>query len=162
MTDMNMFDCQAGKWRVHLVQPGSHYGANNNVIYQPEDAEKYGMNLPLVEFYDTSQDPVNFPGGQFVGRYYASTLLGLDTFGDDIRVSAENGIGFALDASIPSWRVSPEELGKIGEWLGKACDKEPKDEPARVSLADRANGAKEASMELEHDNPVRDKDIDAR
>lgn len=162
--DMNNVgeDLQVGKWRVHLVEPGEGYGVDNNVIYSPEEASKYGMNLPMVEFYDTSQDPLRFPGGQFVSRYYASTLLGLVRWGDDIRVSSKNGIGLDLMGYEPSWKVSSEELGKVGAWLEKACDKADEKEAKGVSLADRAAGAKEMSAEMTQDVPIRNKEMDAR
>ena len=48
-------DLLTGKWRVHLVMPGDRYG-RNELTYEREIADRHGSGLPLVEFYDTSQD----------------------------------------------------------------------------------------------------------
>lgn len=53
-------DLITGKWRVHLVMPGGHYGRGDALTYEQNDADKYGSGLPLVEFYDLSQNAVNF------------------------------------------------------------------------------------------------------
>lgn len=58
---------------------------------------------PLVEFYDAKWAGVKFgPRGQFVSRYYASTLL-------------ESGcpMGLQLDGAIPEWKVSPESMQEV-------------------------------------------------
>lgn len=106
-------DVVTGKWRVHLVYPGEGYGRNESVIYEAEHAEKYGMGLPLVEFYDTSQDEDKFPGGQFVSSYYMSTLLGLDGWGPDVRGRQM----LVLDGEIPGWTVYKGDLAVIADAL---------------------------------------------
>ena len=49
-------DLTTGKWRVHLVMPGGRYGRDDALTYEPEEAVRHGSGLPLVEFYDMSQD----------------------------------------------------------------------------------------------------------
>lgn len=178
---MNMGDLQVGKWRVHLIMPGESYGCTNSAVYDMEEAEKYGNGLPMVEFYDTSQDPKKFPGGQFVSRYYASTMLGIDGYGRDVRVTAEQGRAFSLQGDIPSWTVSPEELSKVGAWLEMTCNNPANESLARaqeavakgqplkgeklapaMSLADRVNDAKEVSSGMVQNAPYRNKDMNAR
>lgn len=159
---MDANDLQVGKWRVHLVEPGEGYGEDNKVIYSLENASKHGMDLPMVEFYDTSQDPDSFPGGQFVSRYYVSTMLGMDRYGHDIRTIAEQGRAFSLQGDEPSWTLFPDELSKVGTWLEKSCNVDAKRDVTTVSLADRAVAAKEVSSGMEQDVPDRNNDIDAR
>lgn len=147
----NKNDLEVGKWRVHLVYPGESYGLSDSLIYEEEDAAKHGMNMPLVEFYDTSQDPDKFPGGQFVSRYCACTLLGLDGYGNGIRWRVENNVGLDLWGDVPSWKLSCKELAAIGDWLEPTCLKpEHSDSPAPSlsSLFERIAGAKSVSLSL--------------
>lgn len=103
-----------GNWRVHLVLPGEHYGLGDAVTYEKAEADKYGMGLPLVEFYDRSQDPETFPGGQFTGgRYYLTTLMGLDPLGTPLAEKT----ALALDGGIPEWTVSGEDFARVAGWL---------------------------------------------
>jgi len=95
---------EAGKWRVKIIPPGDRYGLGKSVI---NDSDKY-----LVEFYDTSQDPIKFPGGQFVTRYHMDTLLGKDEFGGGTYPN-----GLSLDYSIPVWHVTKEEMESVVAWL---------------------------------------------
>lgn len=114
-------DSIVGKWRVHLVMPGDRYGLNDCLTYDPANA-KAGNNLPLVEFYDTSQDESRFPGGQFVSRYYMSTLLGLDglsTSESIAEIASRNG-SLSLQGDVPVWTVSSSELSVIARRLEKA------------------------------------------
>lgn len=97
-------DFTVGRFRVHLVQEGERYGAGGGFVYGKalsNDCQLYGHGLPLVEFYDVSQDPAKFPEGQFVSRYFMSTLLGMDSIGDSIgEMSA-----FGLDGGVR--RIGP-------------------------------------------------------
>lgn len=114
-------DSIVGKWRVHLVMPGDRYGVDDCLTYDPTNA-KACNNLPLVEFYDTSQDESRFPGGQFVSRYYMSTLLGLDglsTSESIAEVASRNG-SLSLRGDVPAWTVSSSELSVIARRLEKA------------------------------------------
>lgn len=103
-------DFTVGRFRVHLVQEGERYGAGGGFVYGKalsngssgipiNDCQLYGHGLPLVEFYDVSQDPAKFPEGQFVTRYYMSTLLGMDSIGDSIGEMSALG----LDGGVPNW-----------------------------------------------------------
>lgn len=68
-----------------VKEEGERYGAGGGFVYGKalsNDCQLYGHGLPLVEFYDVSQDPAKFPEGQFVSRYFMSTLLGMDSIGD--------------------------------------------------------------------------------
>lgn len=144
-------EARVGKWRVSLVYPGQPYGAGGSLTYSPEDANRFGMGLPLVEFYDLSQDPGRFPGGQFVSRYYASTLLGYDRLsGGRIGESC----GLSLDLSVPSWSLSQQEAREVAGFLdsvasspGHAREAGPESVAgaARLAAAKSTNGRADAS-----------------
>lgn len=109
-------EARVGKWRVALVYPGQAYGLTGSLTYSPEEAARYGMGLPLVEFYDLSSDPARFPGGQFVSRYYASTLLGIDASDPFGRRIGEDA-GLCLDGGVPSWSLSKREARDVASFL---------------------------------------------
>lgn len=111
-------DLTTGKWRAHLVMPGEHYGRDDALTYEPEEAAQHGSGLPLVEFYDTSQDPVVFPGGQFVSRYYMDTLLGADSL--KLGVPIRDMPALSLDGGVSAWTVSGDDLKRVADWLDAA------------------------------------------
>lgn len=118
-------DFTVGQFRVHLVQEGERYGASGGFVYGKalsngsfgipiNDCQLYGHGLPLVEFYDVSQAPAKFPEGQFVTRYYMSTLLGMGSFGHSI---GGHSIGemsvFELVGGVPIWTISGDDLKEL-------------------------------------------------
>lgn len=122
-------DFTVGRFRVHLVQEGERYGATGGFVYGKalsngsfgipiNDCQLYGHSLPLVEFYDVSQDPAKFPEGQFVTRYYMSTLLGMDSVGDSI---GEMSV-LDLDGGVPDWTISGDDLKEVYSHLIDARD----------------------------------------
>lgn len=117
-TPLRFPDLTTGNWRVHLVMPGDHYGRGDVLTYEQEKADRYGSGLPMVEFYDTSQDPTRFPGGQFVSRYYMDTLLGTDSL--KLGVPLRDMQAFSLDGGVPAWTVSGDDLKRVAEWLDAA------------------------------------------
>lgn len=75
---------------VRVIVKGEHYGLNGSLVHDKDD--------PLVEFYDlrhpSDRDgPVN---GQFISRYYLSTLL---------RKNQDPLAGLCLDGRVPDWVV---------------------------------------------------------
>jgi len=60
---------------------------------------------PLIEFYDPRYQFT--PLGQFVSRYYVSTILERDN------------CGLALYGSEPEWTVSAADMTEIRTWLRK-------------------------------------------
>jgi hypothetical protein len=75
--------------RTHLATvPGTLPGVNFNVMLFTSDGEE------LVEFYDTRYP--HGPYGQFVSRYYKSSIEGC--------------VGLDLDGGIPEWKVSAEGM----------------------------------------------------
>jgi len=83
-------------WAVRYVRESELYGRDLCLVHEEED--------PLVEFYDTRYP--HTPIGQFVSRYFLSTLLERCT-------SDERGI--MLDPE-PSWSVSGVCLKEILGW----------------------------------------------
>lgn len=150
-------DLTTGKWRAHLVMPGDRYGRGDALTYEQQDADRYGSGLPMVEFYDTSQDPVAFPGGQFVSRYYMDTLLGTDD--PKLGVPLRDMRTLSLDGGVPAWTVSGTDLSNVAAWLDGAASRLSERDPAGaaapggrdergVSLKDEARAARDASMAL--------------
>jgi hypothetical protein len=84
---------------VRVVRVGDSYGAGDSLIYTALE--------PSVEFYDYDQDLAKFgPRGQFVARYYRSTL-----------VEHEEGYGLDLLTYVPEWKVSAATMTEILNWL---------------------------------------------
>lgn len=83
-------------WALRLVQFGDNYGRNDQLVHDKAE--------PMVEFFDTrySHEPL----GQFVSRYYLSTLL-----------DREADVGLNLDGGVPSWSVSAAAMNVVYQWL---------------------------------------------
>jgi hypothetical protein len=84
---------------LRVVNQGDAYGRNGCMTHDEA--------APMVEFYDTTyagECPDIFTGhlGQFVSRYYVSTLM--DT--DPTRA-------LALDGGIPEWTVTADSLAQV-------------------------------------------------
>lgn len=89
-------------WTVRIVRPGDSYGRGLGLV---NDAAE-----PMVEFFDrryidTFRAANGGNGwGQFVSRYFLSTLLTLEG-------------GLNLDGGIPDWSISGEGMKKVLKWL---------------------------------------------
>ena len=98
----DFIDHETGQpWRVRFVRKGDHYGHDHCLTH--EEAE------PLVEFYDRRFAGHTFPDeGQFVSRYYVSTLL------------KRRGGRLHLDGGIEAWCISAdgmrEAMGHVAVW----------------------------------------------
>jgi len=85
---------------VRIVRQGAPFGRGFCLVNEDEE--------PLVEFYDNRSLETFDPGlGQFVSRYYLSTLLA--------RQHDEHGL--CLDGGEPSWAVDAASMKKIRSWL---------------------------------------------
>lgn len=163
-------DLTTGKWRVHLVMPGEHYGRNDALTYEPEEAVQHGSGLPLVEFYDMSQDPATFPGGQFVSRYYMDTLLGTDS--PKLGVPIRDMFALDLDGGVPAWTVSGDDLKRVADWLdtahealeGRMKENGPvtPEQAVAVSLAGMEKSSREAADALSGQSSHDIHELDAR
>jgi hypothetical protein len=92
-----------GPWTVRFVFKGERYGLDNVLLHEQDE--------PLVEFYDAEQSLTKFgPLGQFVTRYYLTTLL-------ENRQKHPAYAPLALDLGIPRWTVSAPHMGLVEHWL---------------------------------------------
>jgi len=77
-----------------------------------EQGDKYGLNFalthdkaePMIEFYDASYAFTEF--GQFVTRYYASTIAG------------HRG-ALCLDGGVKAWNVNAANVAEVVQFLCK-------------------------------------------
>lgn len=78
---------------IKVIQTGDHYGRNDCLIHDKP--------IPMVEFYDAryAGKPGFDPEGQFVSRYYLSTLMACDP-----------ATGINLCCYEPDWQVNAENL----------------------------------------------------
>jgi hypothetical protein len=83
-------------WAVRVVRKGKKYGLDNCLTH--------GEDVPLVEFYDCRYE--HTPLGQFVSRYYLTTLLQ--------RYPLQ---GLCLDGGIPAWNIDGKAMDRIVAWL---------------------------------------------
>ena len=67
----------------------------------------------LVSFYDTRYDHTQY--GQFVGRYYANTLLGLD--GWSSRCSSIRDRGLNLHGGIDDWSINADNANHVVDFI---------------------------------------------
>lgn len=90
---------------VRIVEKGDGYGQYNRKT--ETFALTHKKDDPLVEFYDLDNDWPPF-GGQFVSRYYMSTLL-----------EREEG-GLCLDGGERKWNVNHSEMIQVTQFLRAA------------------------------------------
>jgi hypothetical protein len=83
------------KFLVRLVYSGQTYGRDFCLTHNEAD--------PLVEFYDTRFPHTEF--GQFVSRYYLSTLL------------EDRPFGLTLDGGVANWYLPIASMCLVMQWL---------------------------------------------
>jgi len=92
------------KWNVRIVKTGDKYG---RAMCLTND------KAPMVEFYDISCSDIQYGAyGQFVSRYYISTILSQDKYG---YYQYPNGL--CLDGRVPAWQVSAEDMVEVVSFL---------------------------------------------
>lgn len=90
------------RFNVRIVNKGEKYGRGFCLTHDKEQ--------PMAEFYDSRYPHTEF--GQFVNRYYVSTLLEHDTTG-----------GLCLDGgNANSWTVSAEDMMTVRAYLRAITD----------------------------------------
>ena len=90
---------QVEKFNVRIVKTGEKYGRNDCLVND---------KAAMVEFYDSRYDHADFLGrGQFVSRYYVSTLLEESQYPN----------GLSLDGGIPEWSVSADGMNQVLEFI---------------------------------------------
>jgi hypothetical protein len=83
------------KFNVRIVRKGDKYGLDFCLTHKQDDS--------LVEFYDVRYPHTEF--GQFVSRYYVSTILERE----------RNGL--CLDGGVPDWSISANDMDIVRAWL---------------------------------------------
>lgn len=97
---LTIYNTDLTKFHVRIVREGEVYGREDCLTHDKEEA--------LVEFYDATVDPEKFgPRGQFVSRYYVSTLVGDEGGTRDL---------FLLGHE-PAWYVDVNALEQVRRWL---------------------------------------------
>jgi len=81
------------KFNLRIVRKGDGYGLGLT----------HTKDEPMVEFYDSRYPHTEF--GQFVSRYYASTLL------------ERKHNGLCLDGGSPGWSVSENDMNIARAWI---------------------------------------------
>ena len=97
-------------FNVRIVVNGARYGRKDDLLHLEDD--------PLIEFFDATYAGPEFgPRGQFVSRYYLSTLQ-----------KRRDGSALCLEGGVPLWHVSTANVAEairhavaaINKPLGKA------------------------------------------
>jgi hypothetical protein len=85
-------------FNVRIVKVGDRYGLNDCLV---------NRDRPMVEFYDTRQDPAKFgERGQFVSRYFVYSIL-----------EREENVGLSLLGYVPDWTVSAAGMREVIAYL---------------------------------------------
>jgi hypothetical protein len=87
------------RFNVRYLSNGDKYGLKDNLI----------ADRPMVEFYDSKYPHTQY--GQFVSRYYVSTILKQDDSG------GEYANGLCLNGGVPAWHVSPNDMKLVVSFL---------------------------------------------
>jgi hypothetical protein len=90
------------KFNVRILNSGDRYGLNNCLTHDKDE--------PMVEFYDSRYPHCEY--GQFVTRYYVSTILGTDGWGQGTG-------GLILHGGVPAWTVNAEDMDTVRSYLRK-------------------------------------------
>jgi len=95
-----------GRWTVRVVFRGDKYGLRR--------CQTHGEKYPMAEFYDSKYaGKKGFDReGQFVSRYYASTLMG------DVKKIAERGLD--LQGDVPAWKVNAPDARTALRFIAEA------------------------------------------
>jgi hypothetical protein len=124
-------------FNVRIVREGDRYGLDDCLVYDTASDKQFRAGDALVEFYDATQDPAKFgPRGQFVARYYLSTLLGQDRWSANAR-GRKGNTGLALDGGIAAWTLDGPALdAAIGFVLDNETALRAADQACADALAD--------------------------
>ena len=94
--------CNRTPMNIRVIERGERYGLDDCLKHERDD--------PLVEFYDARYPKFNSGLGQFVARYYLSTLL----------ERPEPKAGLILNTGSPAWTVYPDAMDVLIDQLRPA------------------------------------------
>ena len=114
------------RWCVRMVFIGGQYGLKHCLTYGDAEYDKDKHDDPMIEFYDrdsgvaeilrNSDDKTEaYLGkeyGQFVSRYYWSSLNFDERFGEQKTVTDWSKRGLCLHGGVDGWSVSSEFMVK--------------------------------------------------
>ena len=114
------------RWCVRMVFIGSQYGLNHCLTYGDAEYDKDKHDDPLIEFYDMDSEVAGIlrnsknkteaylgkEYGQFVSRYYWSSLNFDERFGEQKTVTDWSKRGLCLHGGVDGWSVSSEFMVK--------------------------------------------------
>lgn len=100
MHTLKVTNSNGDEFTVRIVRQGDCYGLNMCLTHDKDEA--------LIEFYDAEYAHTEY--GQFVSRYYASTILTHDAVSD-------YACGLNLDGGIPKWSIDAEQIRVVVSWL---------------------------------------------
>jgi len=114
------------RWCVRIVFIGDQYGLKHCLTYGETEYDKDKHDDPMIEFYDmdsgvaeilrNSDDKIEaYLGkeyGQFVSRYYYSTLKMRDRMGKGSALTDWSQRGLCLHGGVDGWSVSSEFMVK--------------------------------------------------
>lgn len=109
MHDLVIINDEGNRFGVRLVRPGMGYGVDDKIIFRPGD-DDHRAALPddlLVEFYDMRYTDRFGERGQFVSRYYRSTLM-----------ESDGRYGLNLDGGVRAWSVDVDAMQQVYRLLG--------------------------------------------
>lgn len=84
------------KFRVAFLPKGDRWGSTFSSEVKEHSVAVFDS--------DTTLDPHVYPSGQYIATYYARTML-------------QTTSGLVLEASVPSWRLTAEEVEQVKAWL---------------------------------------------
>lgn len=108
-------------FNVRIVRVGEHYGRDDCLEHGTTKFDDGASSAPLVEFYDATYADTerfaDFQGrGQFVSRYGADILLGLDPMFSKGK-EFEKGRGLDLQGDEPVWKIDGEAMDLVRDWI---------------------------------------------
>ena len=104
-------------FNVRIVRVGERYGLNDCLEHGTTRFDDGPNSGPLVEFYDATYEGEKFgERGQFVSRYGADILLGLDPMFSK-GAEFEKGRGMDLQGDVPDWSIDGEAMDLVRDWI---------------------------------------------
>lgn len=89
------------KFFVRIVSMGEKYGRGDCLTHEQQD--------PLIEFYDSRFMDKFGPRGQFVSRYYCSTIM-----------ESDYPTGLSLDGGVPAWGLSADSMLQVKDFIHRS------------------------------------------
>lgn len=107
-------------FNVRIVRVGDRYGRDDCLVHGKEKSDLKDEG-PMVEFYDAENEGAAFgTRGQFVSRYYITTILGLGKWNP----GEAKDTGLDLMGYEPSWKIDAKAMNLVRDWLDNQTEGE--------------------------------------